>query len=155
MRMTHGISALALATLIQAAPALAQSGSMAKPMPMAKEKVYTGCIAAGTMAGSFMLEHAAEEGMGAMGKSSMGKDTMGKDTMGKGMAAHGMALSSSAVDLSKHLGHQVAVTVTETGMDKPDPMSKPDQMAKPGTMAKPAAIMSVSRLRMIAATCGM
>ncbi len=61
---------------------------------------------------------------------------------------------------------EVSVTVAEMGMTKadgvagPDSMAKPeamatDPMAKPGAMAAPAAVMSVSRLRMIAATCGM
>lgn len=165
MRMTFGLSALALATFIHATPALAQTGSMAKPMPMAKEKTYTGCLAAGAMAGNFVLEQAAEAT--AMGTSTTGKESMGKDAMGKGMAAHTMALSSTAVDLSQHVGHQVSVTVTETGMAKPDAMgkpdtmakpnamAKPDAMAKPGAMAAPSAVMSVSSLKMIATKCGM
>jgi hypothetical protein len=175
MRMTSGLSVLALAAMIQATPAQAQSGAMAKPMPMAKEKVYTGCVAAGAMAGSFTLTNAAEEapmGAGAMAKDAMGKDTMGKGAMGKdamgAMAApHAMSIASTAVDLSKHVGHKVSVTVTEMGMTKPDSMAKPDGMAKPDSMAKPdamtkpgamaapAAVMSVSSLRMIAATCSM
>lgn len=175
MRMTSGLSVLALAVLIQATPAQAQGGAMAKPMPMAKEKVYTGCVAAGAMAGSFTLTNAAEEtpmGAGAMGKEAMGKDAMGKgamgkDAMGKMSAPHAMSVASTAVDLSKHVGHKVSVTIVETGMakpdtmakpdgmTKPDAMAKPDGMAKPGAMAAPAAVMSVSSLRMVAATCSM
>ena len=41
MRMTSGLSAVVLAAVIHTAPAQAQGGAMAKPMPMAKEKVYT------------------------------------------------------------------------------------------------------------------
>ena len=174
MRMTTGLSALALAALIQTTPMQAQSGAMAKPMPMAKEKTYTGCVATGAMAGSFTLTHAAEEtpmAAGAMGKDAMGKDAMGKDAMGKGAMAkdamgHSMSIASTAVDLSKHVGHKVSVTVAEMGMTKPDGMAKPDSMAKPdamakdamakpGAMAAPAAVMSVSSLRMVAATCSM
>lgn len=164
-RMTTGLSALALAAMIQATPVQAQGGAMAKPMPMAKEKVYTGCVAGGAMAGSFTLTNAAEEtpmGAGAMGKDAMGKDAMGKGAMAKdAMAAHTMSIASTAVDLSKHVGHKVSVTIVETGMAKPDAMAKsdgmakPDAMAKPGAMAAPAAVMSVSSLRMVAATCGM
>ena len=84
MRMTTGLSALALVALTQTTPMLAQ-GAMAKPMPMAKEKMFTGCVATGAMAGSFTLTHAAEETPMAAG--AMGKDTMGKDTMGKAMPA--------------------------------------------------------------------
>jgi len=153
MRMTSGLSVLALAALIQATPALAQGGAMAKPMPMAKEKVYTGCVAAGAMAGSFTLTNAAEET--PMGAGAMGKDAMGKDAMGKMSAPHAMSIASTAVDLSKHVGHKVSVTIVETGMAKPDAMGKPDGMAKPGAMAAPAAVMSVSSLRMVAATCSM
>ncbi|MEP7118367.1 MAG: hypothetical protein ABI880_12340 [Acidobacteriota bacterium] len=175
MRLTSGLSALALATLFYTTAAQAQSGTMAKPMPMAKEKVYTGCVAAGSMTGSFMLSNAVEEApMGgamakdAMGKDAMAKDGMAKDAMGKGaMAPHMMAIASTAVDLSKHVGHKVSVTVVETGMAKadgmaghdgmakPDTMGKPDAMAKPGAMATPAAVMAVSSLRMVASTCTM
>ena len=149
-RMTTGLSALALAAMIQATPVQAQGGAMAKPMPMAKEKVYTGCVAGGAMAGSFTLTNAAEE-------TPMGAGAMAKDAM----AAHTMSIASTAVDLSKHVGHKVSVTIVETGMAKPDAMAKsdgmakPDAMAKPGAMAAPAAVMSVSSLRMVAATCGM
>ena len=174
MRMTTGLSALALVALIQTTPMQAQGGAMAKPMPMAKEKIYTGCVATGAMAGRFTLTHAAEEtpmAAGAMskdtmGKDTMGKDTMGKDTMGKMAASHMLSIASTAVDLSKHVGHKVSVTVAEMGMTKPDGMAKPDSMAKPdamtrdgmakpGAMAAPAAVMSVSSLRMVAATCTM
>jgi hypothetical protein len=168
MRMTTGLSAMALMALIQTTPTEAQ-GAMAKPMPMAKEKMYTGCVATGTMAGSFTLTHAAEEtpmAAGAMGKDAMSKDAMGKDAMGKMAAPHTLSIASSAVDLSKHVGHKVSVTVAEMGMTKPDGMAKPDSMAKPdamakdamakpGAMAAPAAVMSVGSLRMIAATCSM
>ena len=162
MRMTTGLSALALVALIQTTPMQAQGG--AKPMPMAKEKIYTGCVAAGAMAGSFTLTNAAEETPMAAG--AMGKDAMGKDTMGKMAASHMLSIASTAVDLSKHVGHKVSVTVAEMGMTKPDGMAKPDSMAKPdamakdamakpGAMAAPAAVMSVSSLRMVAATCSM
>lgn len=128
---------------------------MAKPMPMAKEKVYTGCVATGAMAGSFTLTHAAAE---PMAHGAMSKDAMGKDAMGKMGASQTLSIASTAVDLSKHVGHKVSVTVTEMAMTKPDAMAKPDGMAKPNAMgkdgmAKPAAVMSVSSLRMVAATC--
>ena len=171
MRMTIRLGALALAAMIHAAPAQAQ-GAMAKPMPMAKDKVYTGCVTAGAMAGSFTLTNAAEEApmaAGAMGKDAAGKEAMAKEAMGKSVkaASHTLSIVSTAVDLSRHVGHKVSVTVVETGMTKPDAMSKPDgmakpdptakpdAMAKPGAMAAPAAVMSVSSLRMTAASCSM
>ena len=102
--------------------------------------------------------------MRAIAKDAMAKDAMGHDAMA---APHTLSIVSTAVDLSKHVGHKVSVTVVETGMAKPDTMAKPDSMAKPDTMAKPdamgkagamaapAAVMSVGSLRMIAATCTM
>jgi hypothetical protein len=169
MRMTTGLSALALMALINTTATQAQSGTMAKPMAMAKEKTYTGCVAAGSMAGSFVLNHAVEEtpmagamakdamGKGAMAKGAMAKDAMGKDAMA---APHTMSIASTVVNLSGHVGHQVSVTLVETGMARPDAMgkdamAKPEAMAKPGAMAAPAAVMSVSSLRMVAATCSM
>ena len=170
MRMTTGLTTLALLALLDTTTTQAQSGTMAKPMAMAKEKTYTGCVAVGSMAGSFVLNHAVEETpmSGAMAKDAMGKDAMGKgamtkDVMGKdAMAApHTMSIASTAVNLSGHVGHQVSVTVVEIAMSKPDAaakpdgMAKPDAMGKPGAMAAPAAVMSVSSLRMVAATCPM
>lgn len=167
MRMTCGLSALALAALIQTTQAQAPTGTMAKPMPMAKERTYTGCVATGATTGSFTLTHAAEEtamAPGAMGKDTMGKDSMGKGAMGKDAMGQTLLIASTAVDLSTHVGHKVSVTLTEMGMAKPgmakpdpmakpDAMAKPDPMAKPGAMAAPAAVMSVRSLRMVATTC--
>lgn len=159
MRMTTRLGALALATLIQTTAMQAQGGTMAKPMPMAKDKVYTGCVAAGAMGGSFTLTNAAEDM--AMDHDAMKKDPMGKPgAMTKdAMAAPTLSIASSTVDLRTHVGHQVSVTVAEMGMTKPDGMAKPDAMAKDGmakagAMAAPVAVMSVSSVRMIANTCG-
>lgn len=121
---------------------------MAKPM--GKDKTYTGCVEAGASAGSFTLTHAMAD-MG-MRKDGMGKDAMKKDTMGKDeMAPTTMAISSTAVDLSKHVGHKVAVTGGEAARG----MAKPDAMAKPGEMDKKMPAFSVTSLKMIAATCTM
>src|SRR5260221_7223467 len=87
----------------------AQAGTMAKGDKMdkmeMKDATYTGCIAAGTAAGTFMLTHVADDHMGkdAMKKDAMKNDAMKKDTM---------ALTSASVDLGKHLGHKVSVTGT-------------------------------------------
>ena len=163
IRMWNRLTVLAMAAMVQ--PAAAQS--MAKPMAMAK--TYTGCLAAGSTAGTFTLTHAAEEM--PMAKDGMKKDAMG---MGKEMASMTFAIASSSVDLKGHVGHQVALTATEAtsamGMEKHDAMAKPgdamakpmdtmakpgDAMAKPGAMAAPTASLAVSALRMIATKCKM
>lgn len=172
MRMTSGVSALALVGLMTS-DVLAQSGSMAKPTARAKEKSYAGCLATGSMAGSFVLNHAVEETSTAAGtmrkdameKDAMGKGTMGKDTMAKPAMDHTLTIASTSVDLAAHVGHRVSVTLAESAMAKPDAMgkdamakpdtmAKPDAMAKPGAMAAPATTMNVSSLRMLATTCG-
>ena len=136
---------------------------MAKPM--GKEKSYTGCIAAGDVAGTFTLTHAtAEMAMGhdamkndamkkdTMGKDTMGKDAMGKDAMGKDAMAHSMPIASKSIDLAKHVGHKVSVTGPDNGMGMA--MGKGDTMGK-DTMGKGMAAWSVTSIKMIAATCGM
>jgi hypothetical protein len=125
----------------------AQSGTMAKRDKMdemeMKEATYTGCIAAGTAAGTFMLTHVAAE---HMGKDAMKKDTMSKDAM----AATTLTLASSSVDLSKHVGHKVSVTGS-AAHGKMGAMDK-DTMAKDSTM-KDASAFTVKSLKMIAASC--
>src|SRR5258708_1700515 len=125
----------------------AQSGTMAKGHKMdkmeMKDATYTGCIAAGTAAGTFMLTHVVDD---HMGKDAMKKDTMAKDTM----AATTMALKSASVDLGKHLGHKVSVTGT-AAHGKMDAMGK-DTMAK-DAMAKDGPGFTVKSLKMVAASC--
>jgi hypothetical protein len=134
---------------VDASLAAAQTAdTMAKPMPMAK--AYTGCVAAGSMTGTFMLNHAmAEMAMNhdtmakdSMKKDAMAKDSMAKDSMGKEMS---MAIESKSVDLSKLVGHKVYIT----GADAPMGMAKPDAMSKSTPM------FAVSSVKMIATNCGM
>lgn len=135
--MTPALTLVAIAALSHVGSA---QDKMAKPM--GKEKTYTGCIAAGEMAGTYTLTHAAAE-MG-MGHDAMKKDTMGKDTMGKDAMSKPMAIESKSVDLAKHLGHKVTVTGPDSAMG----------MAKPDAMGKGAPAWSVTSLKMVAATCG-
>jgi len=131
--ITTALTILAVAGLVQAAGA---QDKMAKPM--GKDKTYTGCIAAGDMAGTYTLTHVMSE----MGNGAMKKDTMGKDAMGKDAMAKPMAIESKSVDLSKHVGHKVSVT-------------GPDSAMKGDAMGKPMAAWSVTSIKMIAATCEM
>jgi pentapeptide MXKDX repeat protein len=143
--MMWNVALLVAAVLPVAAGA--QSGTMAKGDKMdkmeMKDAMYTGCIAAGTAAGTFMLTHAVDD---HMGKDAMKKDTMAKDTM----VATTMTLTSSSVDLGKHLGHKVSVTGT-VAHGKMDAMGK-DTMAK-DAMAKDGPAFTVKSLKMIAASC--
>ncbi|MGE0811739.1 MAG: hypothetical protein AB7O28_15860 [Vicinamibacterales bacterium] len=72
-----------------------------------------------------------------------GHDAMGKD----GMMGETYGLTSTAVDLSKHVGHKVTVTVKAGGgmMDR----HMMDHDMKDGSMKT----LPVSSLPMIAATC--
>ena len=142
MNIRTTCSMAALAVLLSGFAASAQD-KMDKPM-MGKEKSYTGCVEAGSMANSFTLTHATAEmamGKDAMAKDAMKKDAMKKDSMGK-MDMATMSLSSKSVDLAKHVGHKVTVTGTE------------DAMAK-DAMGKGAHAFTVTALKMVAATCGM
>jgi len=129
----------------------AQSGTMAKGDKMdkmeMKDATYTGCIEAGSTAGTFVLTHVADD---HMAKDAMKKDTMKKDTMGKDTMATTLTLSSTSVDLSKHVGHKVSVTGS-AAHGKMDAMGK-DTMAKDG-MAKDGSTLTVRSLKMFAASC--
>ncbi|MEO5823309.1 MAG: hypothetical protein ABIT71_22620 [Vicinamibacteraceae bacterium] len=144
-----GITIVAIAAMSQLANA--QSGDK---MGMGKPMSYTGCVEAGEMAGSFMLSHPMAE----MRKDGMKKDGMAKDNMAMGKdAMASMMISSKAVDLSKHVGHKVMVTGMpgEMGMAKTDGMAKPGEMAKPAGMDKGLMSMTVTSVKMVAATCSM
>lgn len=148
--------ALLVAVVLPAAVG-AQSSTMAKGDKMdkmeMKDAMYTGCIAAGTAAGTFVLTHVADDHMGkdAMKKDAMKNDAMKKDAMAKDtMAATSMPLMSTSVDLAKHIGHKVSVTGT-VAHAKMDPMGK-DTMAK-DAMAKDGPAFTVKSLKMIAASC--
>lgn len=143
IRAMCGMAAVAIAMSGLAASA---QDKMGKPMEMGKEKNYTGCVEQGASAGTFALGHATAEmamGKDAIKKDTMGKDAMGHDTMGKdamkkdamgkgGMDMAPLSIASESIDLSKHIGHKVAVTGTEDGTHA----------------------FIVTSLKMVAATCG-
>lgn len=152
--MTPALTILTIAAMSQVG--IAQD-KMAKPM--GKDKTYTGCIAAGDVAGSYTLTHVTAEmamGHGEMkkdpmvGHGEMKKDPAGKNQMGKDATAHSMAITSTSVDLAKHVGHKVSVTGPDNGMGMA--MGKGDTVAKE-TMGKGKADWSVTSLKMVAATC--
>jgi pentapeptide MXKDX repeat protein len=131
----------------QSSGTAANGGKMDK-MAM-KDTTYIGCVEAGGAPGAFTLSHlAADDHMGkdAMKQDAMKQDTMKKDTMTKdcmsrdAMAPSTWALASSAVDLSKHLGH----TVTVTG--------SPAQ-GKMDAMGRGAPAFTATSLKMVAASC--
>jgi hypothetical protein len=111
------------------------------------DAAYTGCIeAAGP--GKFTLAHAiaATDAMGANSmkepstKREMAVDTMKKDSM----MSTTLTLSSTAVDLSKHVGQKVSVT------GSPAPKMTPmDQ----GKMATEPAAFTVKSLRTVSGSC--
>ncbi len=101
-----------LAVLAMAAAAGAQDkmDTMKKMDSMKAEQSYTGCIER-SPDGKFTLTHAMAAGdkmQKDAGMSSMAKDSM-EDSMMKD-ATPALALSSTSVDLGKHVGHKVIVT---------------------------------------------
>jgi pentapeptide MXKDX repeat protein len=149
--------AVVIAAVLSVAMSAQTGGTMAKGDKMdtmGKESTYTGCIEAGTAAGSFRLTHVTVDdhmGKDAMKKDAMKKDTMTKDAMSKdAMAPTTLTLASPSVDLSKHLGHKVSVTGSGSH-GKMDAMGK-DTMAKDGMMKDDVAF-TVKSLKMVAASC--
>ena len=137
MKIMH---AAAVATMVAGlvAGASAQTATMPKDtmakgdsMAMAKSPTsYTGCVEAGSTAGSYILTHfsadammgkesMAKDGMkaDAMKKDAMAKDSMAKDSMMKdAMMSEHLMLTGTAVNLQPHVGHKV--TVAGKGADK-------------------------------------
>ena len=87
-------------------------------MGMGTVKNYTGCVEAGSAAGTFVLTHLSPDM--AMGKDTMTKDTMKKDAMMKDsmkdtMMPQRLALTGTAVNVAPHLGHKVTVSGKVSG----------------------------------------
>ncbi len=133
---------LSVSVAAQSGGTAANGGKMDK-MAM-KDTTYTGCVEAGGTPSRFMLTHLVADDH--MGKDAMKKDTMAKDGMSKDAMAPTMwSLASSAVDLSKHLGHKVTVTGSPA-------QGKMDAMGK-DAMGKSAPVFTVTALKMVAASC--
>jgi hypothetical protein len=111
------------------------------------DATYTGCIEAAG-AGKFTLAHAlaATDAMDANSmKESSTKKEMAVDMMKKdSMMSTTLTLSSTAVDLSKHVGQKVSVTGSLT--------PRMGSMEK-GAMAKEPAAFIVKSLKAISASC--
>jgi hypothetical protein len=112
------------------------------------EVTYTGCIEAAG-AGKFALAHAVEatDRMAAksMKEPSTKKNEMATDTMkNDNMMSTTLALSSTAIDLSKHLGQKVSVT----GSLAPQMTS-----VGKGTMAKEPAAFTAKSLKAVSGSC--
>jgi len=147
--------AILVAAVSSVAVGAQSGGTMANGDKMDKMEMmdasYTGCIEAGSAAGTFMLTHvatAAQMGKDMMKKDALAKDAMAKDAMShESMAPTTLTLTGSApsVDLSKHLGHKVSLTGS-LAHEKMDAMEK-------GTMGKSTSTFTVKSLKMIAATC--
>lgn len=133
-----------------ASGAFAQTAMTTSPMAMTNEKTYTGCIEAGRMGGTFTLAHAMLQPAGGeamQGKADMKAGGMSNDTAGsmastkrggksKGGASLTLSLSSTMIDVSKHVGHKVTVTGTD------------------GAMGSTTHVFTVTTLKMLAARCG-
>jgi hypothetical protein len=158
MKWTMSSVAILIAAVSSVAVGAQSGGTMTKGDKMDKMETmdanYTGCIDAGSAAGTFVLTHVATAdhmGKDMTKKDAMAKDTMAKDAMAKdGMSHESMApttliLTGSSVGLSKHLGHKVSITGS-LAHEKMDATEK-------GSMGKSTSSFTVKSLKMIAATC--
>ena len=103
----------------------------------------TGCVARGTANDSYTLTEAIK----AAATISPGATAMPEL----------VALSGAEVDLSKHVGHKVAVTGLYAGSDGVAGTTGSDKPAAPATttdaVKKPAKTFAVKSLKMVAASC--
>jgi hypothetical protein len=129
-RMKRMISSVAvIVAAVLSVGTAAQSSGTAGPMGKMemKDTTHTGCIETGSAQGTFTLTHLAAD-------DQMGKDAMKMaKTSSKDALEPALTLTSSSVDLSKHLGHKVSVIISPPG-------------AAPSTLV-------VKSLKMIAASC--
>ena len=121
------VAALSVGIAAQSGDTMAKGEKMDKMAT--KDATHSGCIEAGSAPGTFTLTHLAADDH--MAKDAM--KTMTKESMSKGaMAPPTLSLTSTSVDLSKHLGHRVSVT---------------------GSHDKATSPFAVTSLKMVAATC--
>ena len=127
--------ALSVSVRAQSGGGMAQDDKMGKMDNMdGKARTYTGCLAAGTEAGTFTLTHASADDH--MGKDAMKNDAMKNDAMKN----DALIVSSKSVDLSKHVGHKVTVTGSSAA-DKMD------------ANAKSMSAFTVKSLKMVSTSC--
>jgi hypothetical protein len=127
--------ALSVSVRAQSGGGMAQDDKMGKMDNMdGKARTYTGCLAAGTEAGTFTLTHASADDH--MGKDAMKNDAMKNDAMKN----DALIVSSKSVDLSKHVGHKVTVTGSSAA-DKMD------------ATAKSMSGFTVKSLKMVSTSC--
>jgi hypothetical protein len=124
--------------LAQSPPATAKSETV----------VITGCVAAGSRAGEYVLRNAKPEGTASTSPTSNGVPLAGASTEAKSMA-----YDLKGGDLKGHLGHQIAVTGT---LEDFKPSTSAHQM--PGPTAALAAnvtssALNVKSVKMIASSC--
>ena len=114
----------------------------------AEGTTITGCVARGTAAGTFTV---------AEGKS--GAPAAGADASA---AVAIVVLAGSDVDLSKHVGHNVALTgsyaspdaiVGTSGTEKPATTATPGTSAATEASKKAAKTFTVKSLKMVSPTC--
>jgi hypothetical protein len=141
MKSSMSTAAFLIAAALSAT-AGAQSGAMTGSHTMEmKDVTYTGCLGAGSAVGTFALTHLTTP-------AHMRLEMMKRGTPKKAApVAATLSLTSSSVDLSVHLGSEVAVT----GLPSPAEMSG---------LTKGTSIMSgntpsfnVKSLKVVAASC--
>lgn len=102
----------ALLVLMVAATVSAQSGGNmhAPAMGDSMKMSYTGCVAKGDAAGSFLLTHVADSHEAMMAHDGMMKDGTMKDGAAMKDASAGTIALTGQADLKTHVGQKVTVT---------------------------------------------
>jgi hypothetical protein len=133
-------SAAFLIAAALSATAGARSGAMAESQKANMNGVtYTGCLGAGGAVGTYTLTHLTIP-------AHMRLDVVKKDTTMKAVpVAATLSLTSSSVDLSMHLGHEVSVTglPAQAGMNA----------TTKDTMSDATPSFNVKSLKVVAASC--
>jgi hypothetical protein len=128
--MKRTISLAVAWAMVAAASAVAAQSATQKP---AQQMTYTGCVAPGKMAGTFMLTNVmAGDGMAKEKPAASAAEK-------KEMPPKELTLSSTTVKIEPHRGHKVTV-MGPTMMEKKEKMMMETKMM-------------VSSLKMVSATC--
>lgn len=120
----------------------------AKQNEKAKTTTLTGCVAAGTEPGTFTLTNVTREGAAATKGALAGTSGTAKPM------SDSVMLMGTKVDLTKHVGHKVSVTGTPSDHRDHGKTEKPGDHAKMPQTGASQTMLTVTSLKMVAASCG-
>lgn len=148
MAMIAMAAVAALGVTIHAQHPAGGHDQTAKQNEKAKTTTMTGCVAAGTEPGTFTLTNVTREAAPAAKSAPAGTSGTAKPM------AESVMLMGNKVNLSNHVGHKVSVTGTPSDHGAHGKTEKPGDHAKMPQTSASQTMLTVTSLKMVAASCG-